>query len=129
LDLANHRGFLQKGGLGFPHYKSYSCMSHLNKPERTAIEAVARRFSATWEKGSDLCDTYLTVAGKRVAVDLATIKRRGTGEGAATPRLRFDKVATGLIERLQASLGQTVLAGITVLLTITWDVDGIRPAG
>jgi hypothetical protein len=28
-------------------------MRDLKKQERTAIEAVARRFSATWEKGSD----------------------------------------------------------------------------
>jgi hypothetical protein len=28
-------------------------MSDLKKQERIAIEAVARRYSATWEKGSD----------------------------------------------------------------------------
>jgi hypothetical protein len=33
--------------------------------------------------------------------------------------LRFDKVATRLIERLQATLGETVPDGLTVLLTIT----------
>jgi hypothetical protein len=33
--------------------------------------------------------------------------------------LRFDKVATRLIERLQATLGETVPNGITVLVTIT----------
>jgi hypothetical protein len=60
------------------------------------------------------------VDGKRVAVDITTLKRRGAGEGnAAKPRLRFDKVATRLIERLQATLGETVPDGTTVLLTIT----------
>ena len=60
------------------------------------------------------------VAGKRVAVDISTLERRGTGQGNATkPRLRFDKVATRLIERLQATLGEIVPDGITVLLTIT----------
>jgi len=94
-------------------------MRDLNKQERTAIEAVARRFSATWEKGSDPPDAYIMVAGKRVAVDITTLKRR-TGQGnAAKPRLRFDKVATRLIERLQATLGETVPDGMTVLLTIT----------
>jgi len=34
------------------------------------------------------------------------------------PRLRFDKVATRLIEHLQATLGETVPDGKTVLLTI-----------
>jgi hypothetical protein len=69
-------------------------MSDLKKQERTAIEAVARRFSATWEKGGDPPD-------------------------AAKPRLRFDKVATRLIERLHATLGETVPDDITLLLTIT----------
>src|ERR1700688_2545174 len=95
-------------------------MRDLKKQERTGIEAVARRFSATWEEGGDPPDAYFMVAGKRVAVDIATLKRRGTGQDNATkPRLRFDKVATRLIERLQATLGETVPDGTTVLLTIT----------
>jgi len=82
-------------------------MRDLNQQERNAIEAVARRFSATWEKGSDPPDAYVMVAGKRVAVDITTLKRRGTGQGtAAKPRLRFDKVATRLMESLQAILGR-----------------------
>ena len=95
-------------------------MRDLKKQERTAIEAVAKRFSATWQESSDPSDAYIIVAGKRVAVDITTLKRRGTGQGnAAKPRLRFDKVATRLIEYLQATLGETVPVGTTVLLTIT----------
>jgi hypothetical protein len=92
----------------------------LKKQQQTAIEAVARRFSATWEKGSDPPDAYIVVAGKRVAVDIATLKPRGTGQGGAIKlRLRFDKVATRLIEHLKATLGEIVPDGTTVLLTIT----------
>ena len=92
----------------------------MKKQERAAIEALARRFSATWEKGTDPPDAYIRIAGKRVAVDITTLKRRGTRQGnAARPRLRFDKVATRLTERLQAALGETVPDGMTVLLTIT----------
>ena len=95
-------------------------MGNLKKQERTAIEAVARRFSATQEKGSGAPDAYLMVAGKRVAVDIATLKRRGAGQSnAAKTRLRFDKVATRLMERLEAALGESVPDGMTVLLTIT----------
>ena len=95
-------------------------MTDLNKQQRTAIETVAKRFSATWEKGSDFPDAYIIVAGKRVAVDIATLKYRGAlAVNAAKPRLRFDKVATKLIERLQAALGETVPDGMTVLLSIT----------
>jgi hypothetical protein len=95
-------------------------MRDLNKQERTAIEAVARRISATWEKSSDPPDAYILVAGKRVAADITTLKRRGTDQGhAAKPRLRFDKVATRLIDRLQATLGESAPDGMTVLLTVT----------
>jgi hypothetical protein len=94
-------------------------MKDLKKQERTAIEALAKRFSAR-EKGSDLPDANITVVGKRVAVDITTLKRRGTGLGnTAKLRLRFDKSATKLIERLQATLGETVPDGTTVLLAIT----------
>ena len=39
-------------------------MRDLTKQERAAIEAVARRFSATWEQGSDPPDACIRVAGK-----------------------------------------------------------------
>jgi hypothetical protein len=92
----------------------------MTRQERTAIEAIARRFSATWEKGSDPPDACIMVAGKRVAVDITALKWRRTRQcNAAKPRLRFDKVATRLIERLQATVGETVPDGMTVLLTIT----------
>ena len=95
-------------------------MRDLKSGERAAIEAVARQFSATWEKGNDPPHAYILAAGKRVAADITTLKRRGTGQGnAAKPRLRFDKVATRLTERLQATLGETVPNGMTVSLTIT----------
>jgi hypothetical protein len=95
-------------------------MRNLKKQERIAIEAVARRFSATWEKGSDQPDAYIVLAGKRVAVSIATLRARSTGPGyAAKPGLRFDKVATRFIEGLQATLGETVPDGMTVLLTAT----------
>jgi hypothetical protein len=95
-------------------------MRDLKKQERAAIEAVARRFSATWEKGSDPPDAYIIVDGKRIAVDITTLKRHGTDQSnAAKPRLRFDKVATRLMERLQAALGETMPDGMTVLLTVT----------
>jgi hypothetical protein len=95
-------------------------MRDLARQERTAIEAVARQFSATWEEGDDPPEAYIRVEGKRVAVDIATLKGRGTGEElAGKPRLRFDKVVTRLMERLQATLGETVPEGVTVLLTVT----------
>jgi hypothetical protein len=95
-------------------------MSDLKKQERTAVEAVARRFSAACYNSGDPPDSYIKVAGKRIAVDIVTLKPRGAGQvNAAKPHLRFDKVASRLMERLQANLGETVPAGTIVLLTIT----------
>lgn len=60
------------------------------------------------------------VAGKRIAVDVTTLKRRGPREvSGAKPRLRFDKVATRLIAHLQATLGEVAPDGTTVLVTVT----------
>jgi hypothetical protein len=95
-------------------------MKDLTQQERTALAAVAGRFSATWEEGGDPPDAYVTVAGKRVAVDVRTLAPRGAGHGDdAKPRLRFDKVVVRLMESLQAALGEIVPDGMTVLLTVT----------
>src|SRR5947209_14413679 len=89
-------------------------MRDLTIQERTAMEAVARHFAATWEKDG------LTVARKHVAVHLRTLPRRGTGHGKEVkPRLRFDKVVLRLMERLQGTLGEIMPEGTTVLLTVT----------
>lgn len=92
----------------------------MTKDERAALEAVARRFSATWEEGGDSDDSYLTIAGKRIAVDLAILRasRNGLADDAKI-RLRFDKVVIRLMDRLQAALGEAVPDGTTVLLTVT----------
>jgi hypothetical protein len=95
-------------------------MRKLKRQERTALEAVARRFSATWEQGTGTLDATLTIAGKRVGVDIATLGRNGPGPGtAAKPRLRFDKVATRVVERLRATLLESVPRRTTVLVTLT----------
>jgi hypothetical protein len=92
----------------------------MKKQERDALDAVARRFSATWEEGSDTPDAYLMVAGKRVAVDIRILKRHVAGQrNVARPRLRFDKVATRLLEGLRTTLGAIVPDGMTVVLTVT----------
>ena len=95
-------------------------MRDLKKQQQTAIEAVARRFSGAWGKGSDSCDAYVTIAKKRVAVDIRTLKQHGTGQGDGDrPRLRFDKVVTRLMERLRATLEETAPDAMTVVVTIT----------
>jgi len=94
-------------------------MSELRKQKQAAIEAVARHFSATWEGGEEPADAYVTIAAKRVAVEVVTIKRVGNRRGDAKPRLRFDRVALRLVGGLQAALHGSVPDGKTVLVTIT----------
>jgi hypothetical protein len=48
----------------------------MRKQKQAAIEAIARHFSATWEKGEDPPDAYLMFARKRIAIEVATIKQR-----------------------------------------------------
>ncbi|MGH6888114.1 MAG: hypothetical protein ACREHF_02785 [Rhizomicrobium sp.] len=82
------------------------------------IEAVARHFGARC--GDDPRDGHLLNGGKRIAVEVATLSDRVVGPGAATkPRLRFDKVARGLVARRKAGLGELVPDGMTVVFTIT----------
>lgn len=96
-------------------------MRALSKQERIALDAVAGRFSARWEQRSGSSDAYVVVGGKVVPVQIRTLKRRGAAgqSNAAKPRLRFDRVVTRLLGRLQAALGDVVPDGTTVLLTAT----------
>jgi hypothetical protein len=83
-----------------------------------ALDAVARRFAATWKQASS-SGASINVAGKQVAVDVITLKQRGAGKDDTKPRLRFDKVVVRLLEHLRATLGATVPDGMSVLLTVT----------
>jgi hypothetical protein len=92
----------------------------MRKPELAALEGLAGHFSATWEKGEGLADAYLTIAGKRIAVDVASIEPRIAGrDGLNKPRLRFDRVALRFVEGLQAALHEFVPDGEAVILTVT----------
>jgi hypothetical protein len=95
-------------------------MRRLTTPQRTAIDALAHHLSATWEQGTNPPDATLRVGNKRIAVDIATLKPHGVLQpNTPNPRLRFDKVATTLIQRLKANLNRTVPEGSTILLTLT----------
>lgn len=57
--------------------------------------------------------TYLKIAGRRVAVNVVTFA------GVQEPRLRFDRVALGLVRRLQASVSKSVPEAKAVIVTVT----------
>jgi len=84
-------------------------MSGLGQRERAVLAAVARHFSATWEKGDAPSGGYLKIAGKRIAVEVRITKQRIAERGGLTkPRLRFDRVALGFVRRLQAALEDNI---------------------
>ncbi|HEX3429703.1 MAG TPA: hypothetical protein VHT03_02360 [Rhizomicrobium sp.] len=84
--------------------------------QKAAIAAVAKHFSANRENGrDDSAAAYLTIARKRIAIEVATIKPVLTER----PRLRFDKVALRFVADLRAALQAFVPDGQTALITIT----------
>jgi hypothetical protein len=97
-------------------------MSNSRKLESTAIEAVARRFSATWEsdKGGSP-GPYLAVDGKRIALEVVVLREEGLTRygGITKPRLRFDKVALRLVRDLQVALRESVPDDRTLVITVT----------
>jgi len=95
-------------------------LRNLSKPERAAIEAVARRFSVKPEGDDPLSGAYRPGNGKRVAIQIATLTPGGAGKGkAAKPHLRFDKVATRVLESLRSALEKMAPGGATVLFAIS----------
>jgi hypothetical protein len=91
----------------------------LGAPGLAAIEAVARRFSATWEAADGASpDAWLTLDGRRIAVEVVAVGA-GTGDEFAKPRLRFDRVALRLVDGLRASLSPLVPDGEAVVVTGT----------
>ena len=122
-EAAFSRAFKKAFGVGtvdVATFEGQGRMRDLGKQERIALDAVARRFSATWRQRSGPSDAFVVAGGRPVAVEIRTLKKRGTGQSnGAKPRLRFDKVVTRLFERLQATLGDAVPEGTTALLTVT----------
>src|SRR5215831_13671473 len=95
-------------------------MRRSTKTEQAAIQAVAGHFSAPLEEGRGPFEAYLTVAGKRIALVVTAIESRAEQRLKLTrPRLRFDRVALGLIDRLRSALSGSLPDGRTVIVTIT----------
>ena len=92
----------------------------MRKREQDALEAAARHFSATWLMGEGPSDAYVTIARKRIAVEVVALEPRIVDRSRlAKPRLRFDRVALGLIGRLQAAASRAVTDDRTALFTVT----------
>lgn len=95
-------------------------MGEWGKAERFAMEAVARHFSATWDRGEGPADAYLTIGGRRIAVDIAVIGSPHTDRKRPVEkaRLREDAVARRVLRELERALLAQVPDGKTLILTL-----------
>jgi hypothetical protein len=88
--------------------------------ERAAIEVVAKRLTAAGNHRRGSADGSLTLAGKRIALEVVAIRTRAVrASRTMNPRLRLDKVALGVIGRLRAALQGSVPDDRTIIVTIT----------
>lgn len=94
-------------------------MRRMKLREKAAIERVANHFSVTLEEGDDPPDAWLTLGGKRIAVEVVTADRPVVSGAVRKPRLRFDKGALGLVARLQTALNDSVPEDRAVIVTVT----------
>ena len=93
--------------------------SLLRKAEQFAIGAVARHFSATWQSGDGPPDAYMTVGGRRIALDVAVIAQQRPGrKRVAKARLREDVVARRVLRDIESALRAHVPDGKTIILTL-----------
>jgi hypothetical protein len=88
--------------------------------QQTVIEVVAKQFSATWQSGEGPPDAYLTVRGRKIALDVATIAAPPGSRQKLTvkARLREDVVAQRVLTDLEAALQAHVPKGKSVILTL-----------
>lgn len=91
----------------------------LNTLQRFALGAVARHFSAPWQRGEGPPDAYVTISGRRVGIDIAVVAQQPlTRKRVPKARLRDDGVARRVLRNLDAALRAHVPDGKTLLLTL-----------
>jgi hypothetical protein len=92
----------------------------MSERNQKVISAVGKHFKTTVEQDANSDGAYLTIADKRIGIDVVTLDYRESHDpGISSPRLRFDRVVIGLLERLQAALKDIVPSGWTIVLTVT----------
>jgi len=100
-------------------HESGVAMSELRKAEQFAVGAVAKHFAATWQSGEGPPDAYMTVGGRRIALDVAVIAQQPLGrKRVAKARLREDVVARRVLCDIESALRAHVPDGKTIILTV-----------
>jgi hypothetical protein len=90
------------------------------RSERTAIAAVAQHLAAAGDRSRGSADPALTVAGKRIVLEVVAIRAKAArASRTMKPRLRLDRVALGLMDRLRVAVEASVPEDRTIIVTIT----------
>jgi hypothetical protein len=91
--------------------------SESKQVSQSAIEAVAKHFSATWESAEGAPGAYLSIRGRRIALDVADLTQQSPRKKpVAKARFREDKVARRVLRDLESALH--VPAGKSIILTL-----------
>jgi hypothetical protein len=99
--------------------KSELKKSESKQAPQSAIEAVAKHFSATWESADGAPSAYLTVRGQKIALDVADLTQQTPRKKpVAKARFREDKVAQRVLRDLESALHAHVPAGKSIILTL-----------
>ena len=95
-------------------------MSESGRAVQFAIEALARHCESSWQRGEGPPDAYLTVRGRRIALDVAVMPVPGSRRKrvAKAARLREDVVARRVLRDLEGALRPHVPKGKTVIVTL-----------
>jgi hypothetical protein len=94
-------------------------MSESKHAQQSAIEAVAKHFSATWQSAEGPPDAYLTVRGQKIALDVGLIAPLRPGQKPASrARFREDKVAQRVLRDINSALHAHVPDGNAIILTL-----------
>ena len=94
-------------------------MPELKKSPQSAIEAVAKHFSATWESAEGAPGAYLSIRGRKIALDVADLTQKSLrAKRVAKARFREDKVAQRVLRDLESAVHSHVPAGKTLILTL-----------
>jgi hypothetical protein len=106
-------------------------MSESKNAQQSAIEAVAKHISATWQSADGPPGAYLTDRGQKIALDVALIVPLQRGQKPAAKalpgplqkpvpraRLREDKVAQRVLRDISSALHAYVPDGKAIILTL-----------
>ena len=99
--------------------KSELKRSESKQVPQSAIEGVAKHFSATWESAEGAPGAYLSIRGRRIALDVADLTQKSPRKKpVAKARFREDKVAQRVLRDLESALHAHVPAGKSIILTL-----------